>query len=305
MGGMNPFDLPPAGAPVSADSPDPAHDPAHDLAPGRRRGRTALVAVLTLGLVGGGVAGVSQFASADRPQLSRSPGAEPFDDTVDPADDESTDDESTDDESTDDESGEESGQRSDERSDEREGPSGDDDDGATQEDSEATGDGRIVIDAGDGESVVIDLGDLDMGELTECIGLPLLDVDRRFGEFTPGDRRPGDVPLDLDELLRDLPLDGGAGLDGGSVTVVGPDGVSVVDLGENGSVTVATDDGELSVTTEGDASVSELDDLLGELGAIFERGPALFDEEQMGELPTIEPFDPDAIRSCIDRVLGE
>jgi hypothetical protein len=300
---MNPFDLPPSGAPFSVDAPEPTPDSGPDRP---RRGRTALVAVLTLGLVGGGVAGVSQFASADRPDLAVAAQDEPTDDTVAPADDEATDEAATD-EST--------------------------DDGTPQDEAEPTRDGEIVIDTGDGAPVVIDLGDLDVGragELAECIGLPSFDADGRFGEFTPGDWAPGERPLDLEELLADLPFDldaleelerdwateiGDIGdLAGGSVTVVGPDGVSVVDLGENGSVTVTTDDGELTVSTEGDATVSELDDLFGEFGSIFERGSAglddelfhdLLDDELFHDLPGFESIDPDAVQSCIDEVLAD
>ena len=282
---MNPFDLPPSGAPVSVDGP-PAPEPS-------RRGRTALVVVLTLGLVGGGVAGVSQFASADRPDLAVSAQDEP-DDTIAPADDETTDDTTTDD-TTDD----------------------------------TTTDGEFVLDLGDGEPIVVDLGDLDLGrigDLTECVGLPAFDADGGLGEFPPGDWAPGEFPLDLEQLFDDLPLgdldgldlegldlDGldleGLDLDGGSVTVVGPDGVSVVDLGENGSVTVTSEDGAVTVSTEGDATVSDLDDLFGEFGRIFEGGTGLFDDEVLhdeaiGAWPGLESIDPDEIQSCIDEVLG-
>ncbi len=262
---MNPFDLPPSGAPVSVDGP-PATEPS-------RRGRSALVVVLTLGLVGGGVAGVSQFASADRPDLAASAQDDP-DDTIAPADDDTSDD--------------------------------------TIDDT--TTDGEFVLDLGDGEPIVVDLGDLDLGrigDLSECVGLPAFDADGR--EFTPGE-----FPLDLEQLFDDLPLDGldldgldldGLDLDGGSVTVVGPEGVSVVDLGENGSVTVTSEDGAVTVSTEGDATVSDLDDLFGEFGRIFEGGPGLFGDETFHDealeaWPGVESIDPDEIQSCIDEVLG-
>jgi hypothetical protein len=303
MGAMNPFDLPPVGAPVSVDSPDPGPERP-------RRGRTALVAIVTLGLVGGGVAGVSQFASADRPDLATSAQDEPTDDTIAPVDDEATDDET------------------------RGEP-----DQPVDESNEpvSTNDGQIVLDTGDGDPIVIDLGDLEMGriaDLTECIGLP--SFDGQLGEFTPGDWSSEEFPLDLEELLGDLPFDVGAleelerdwaielgddagtfdgfDIDGGSVTVIGPDGVSVVDLGENGSVTVTTDDGEVTVSTGGDASVSDLDDLLGEFGSILEGGSGMFDDEALDdileslpssdELPRFESIDPDAVQACIDEALG-
>lgn len=303
---MNPFDLPPSGDPVSVDGPR---------APERsRRGRTALVAVVTLGLVGAGVAGVSQFASADRPDLAAAAQDEP-DDTIAPPDDPVED------------------------------PTVDPaDDGSGDDPAEPSGstDGEIVIDVGDGEPVVIDLGELDadrITDLTECAGLPSFDPDTPFGEFGPGD-----FPLDLGRLLDDLPLDalddlegdwleqdwptelGGFDLDGGSVTIVGPDGVSVVDLGDNGSVAVTSDDGEVTISTEGDAQVDDLDDLFGEFGRIFEQGSGpfgdLFDDEQFDELfdddffqqfdddvfdgwPRLESLDVEAIESCIDEVLGD
>ena len=315
MCSMNPFDQPPAGAPVSVDAPDPMPERP-------RRGRTALVAVLTLGLVGGGVAGVSQLASADRPDLGESAQADPTDDTIAPADEKSADQEPA-------------GEPAEEPADPNEG-------------SDPVTEGQVVIDTGDGDPVVIDLGDLEMGrigDLSECIGLPTFDLDGPFGEFTPGDFSSEDFPFDLEELdefLGELPFDlealdelGGDwtfdvgegdaprifDVGGGTVTVAGPDGVQVVDLGENGSVTVTTDDGEVTVTTGGDATVSELDDLLGEFGTIFEGLPELFDDEAIADFaeslpafedwpefedwPAFETIDPDAVQSCIDEVLGD
>lgn len=297
MDAMNPFDQPPVGAPVSVDAPEPERP---------RRGRTALVAVLTLGLVGGGVAGVSQLASADRPDLGDAALADPTDDTMAPTD------EPADDEPTE-----------------------------PDDESDPVTEGQVVIDTGDGDPVVIDLGDLELGrigELSECIGLPMFELDGPVGEFTPGDFSSEDFPFDLDtldEFLGELPfdidtldeLDGEWAIDvgdgdvprifdvgGGTVTVAGPDGVSVVDLGENGSVTVTSDDGEVTVTTSGDATVSDLDDVFGEFGTIFEGLPELFDDEALGDIaeslpafedfPGFEEIDPDAVQSCIDDVLG-
>lgn len=284
---MNPFDAPPSGDPVSLDGPPaPAPGPARS-----RRGRTALVAALTLGLVGAGVAGVSQLASADRPDLAASAQDEP-DDTVSPADDEST--------------GEMTGDES---------PAGEPDDGSPDSPEEPGVDGEIVLDVGDGDPVVIDLGDLDADRieaLTECVGLPLFDHDAPFGDVPSGDWTPGEFPLDLDRLFDDLPIGdmgglGGFDSDGGSVTVVGPDGVSVVDLGDNGSVTVTSDNGEVTIATDGDATVSDLDDLFGDFGRIFDGGffdDEMFSDEASGAWPTIEAIDPDAIQSCIDELLG-
>lgn len=295
---MNPFDLPPLGDPVSFDPPLPS---------GPRRGRMALVAVLTAGLIGGGIAGISQLASADRADLSASATAtpdEPNDDTAPPATTAPSDDVD----------GEE--------------PTSDE-----PEPSEPTLDtsGQIVLDDGDGDPIVIDLGDLadgDFGKLTECLGFPMFDFDIDVGGLEPGDWQPGDLPT-LDEFLNDLPFDLGdiegelGGLfdaDGGSVTVTGPDGVSVVDLGENGSVTVTKENGEVTISTAGDASVSDLADVFGDFGTVFEGG--LFDEEALNEfldslpdlgdqafpapggLSDFEPVDPDAVQACLDEALG-
>lgn len=292
MAPMNPFDAPPSGNPVSLDSPAPTPDR-------RGRGRMALVAVLTAGLIGGGIAGISQLASADRPDLASTAPDEPTDETVPPADD-----------------------------------SSDDSDTAPPTDAPEPPDGtdgEIVLDTGDGDPIVIDLGEFDEADierLTECIGLPMFD----FGEFDPGEWAPGELP-NLDEFFEDLPFDmkaledlegqwvgelGGAfGADGGSVTVAGPDGVSVVDLGENGSVTVTRENGEITVETSGDATVSELTDLFGDFGAVFEGAfddqafdefleslPALDELPSIGELPDFEPIDADAVRACIDEVTG-
>lgn len=300
MGGMNPFEQPPVGAPVSVEPPVPSSGP--------RRGRMALVVVLTAGLIGGGIAGVSQLASADRPELAVSATDDPADETIPPVDDET------------------------------------DDPAAPGEPDEPAfpieTDGEIVFDTGDGDPIVIDLGDFasgDLGELSECLGLPLLDFDFEFGDWEPGEWEPGEFPIgDLDEFLEDLPFDdlpfdldaleewepgefGAFDLDG-SVTVTGPDGVSVVDLGENGSVTITKQDGDVTISTEGDATVSEIEDLFGDFGGIFdgefefgEFDEGAFDEfletlpnfderafPTLDELPDFEPIDPDAVESCLD-----
>ncbi len=312
MGVMNPFDQPPAGAPVSVDAPQPVPERP-------RRGRTALVAVVTLGLVGGGIAGVSQLASADRPDLEPAAQDDPTDDTIAPVDDDTGDE-----------------------------PADDVDDADPVEADVTASDGQVVIDTGDGDPVVIDLGDIEMGrigDLSECIGLPAIDLDGSLGEFTPGDWSAEEFPFDLDaldELFEDMPIDLDAldeiaeewhaeaadgsvaqvfDPDGGTVTVTGPDGVSVIDLGENGSVTVSNDDGEVTISTSGDATVSELDDLFAEFGTIFEGLPDLFDDEAIADMvesfpafedwaefdewPAFEEIDPEAVESCLDEVLGE
>ncbi len=256
----------------------------------------ALVAVLTAGLIGGGIAAISQLAAADRPDLAAQATEEPTD-TVPPVDDTVPPVDESDDDSDD---GTESPSESD----------------------QAVVDGELVFDTGDGDPIVIDLGDADsdtLERLSECVGFPRFDFDLDVGT---GDWEPGEFSLDLDEYFDGLPFDleqldtGDFGVfDGdGSVTVTGPDGVSVVDLGENGSVTVTKDGDDVTISTDGDATVSDLSDVFGDFGAIFERHGGPFSDETVDEfleslpafddLPEIEPIDPDAVRSCVDEVLG-
>ena len=127
---MNPFDLPPSTPPVSTEPPDPS-------AP--RRGRMALVALASAGLLAGGVVGVSALVSADDPELE--PAAEPIEAA----------------------------------------PTGpDEDDTPTDSDTGTPSiDGEIVIDTGDGDPIVLDIGELadidgdQLAELGECAGLPM------------------------------------------------------------------------------------------------------------------------------------
>ena len=106
-------------------------------------------------------------------------------------------------------------------------------------------DGKIVIDIGDGDPIVIDLGDLgsldpggngDLGKIEQCIG---------------------DLPFDLD-------IDGGPGLNvlfgsGDQITVTGPNGLTVLDFGEgDGSVTITKKDGEVTISSEGDVQENDL-----------------------------------------------
>lgn len=301
---MNPFDQPPTTPPVSVD-PAP-RDPAGPIGPepGRHRGRVALVALAAVGLVVGGLVGVSQLVSADRPAVDESAAATPDDgaEPIDPVDE-----------------GDDEG--------DSEGPSVD---------------GEIVIDDGDGDPIVIDLGEgtvdgRSFESIAECLGLPaFLDgpmVDDfpfdRFEELPLDDLELGELDLDgldldgLDEgALGELGLFGSGGA---HVTVLGPDGVQIIDLGEgDGSVTITQEDGEITITTDGDATVTELPDLLGELGELGEwrEGvPGEFDPEQLfdelfdegvfDELPAVdemldgtfegfEPVDPAAIEACLD-----
>lgn len=261
-----------------------------------------VVAVLTAGLIGGGIAGVSALASADRPESAASP----------PATNETTTDPTTD--TTDD--------TTDEGPDEQPPTTAADDapDDAPEAPERTDVDGEILIDDGDGEPTVIDLGELDVGvfeRLHECLGLP------RYGDFDGGELPLDD--LDLDRLLEDLPFDPEDfgdfevfdGIDGG-VTVTGPDGVSVVDLGEDGSVTITKADGEITIETTGDATVTELTDLIGDfhfdtsgeldgemqqrIDEIFEGFPDLDELLDRGDfdLPAL-----DDIQECVDEVLGD
>lgn len=306
---MSPFDLPPAGSPVSM--PEPGGDDQRG-----RRGRTALVTLLAIGLVGGGIAGISQLASADEPEWG----------AASPSDDESV------------------------------PPADDDGDGETSNDGEMSNDGEtpapppvpedapgdldidgeIVIDTGDGEPVVIDLGDLDVGRLQECIGLPALPFDLEGAPGEWSEWEPGTGPMaDLEELFGDEFLESLPAFDelptlDGSVTVTGPDGTSIVDLGENGTVTITKDGDDIVVETEGDATVEQLDVLLGDVGELG----TLFDEEftgdleamlddllgeldggflddllgeglpALGEMPEFEQIDPQAVDECVAEVLG-
>jgi hypothetical protein len=281
---MNPFEMPPSGSPVSVDSP--SETSAAEPPSGRNRGRMALVAVVTAGLIGGGIVGVSALASADRPEVedaASTPVATVPDDT--PSDDTASEDTAPEDT-----------------------PPGSDDE--APENSHVGG--KIELNFGDGDPIVIDLDELDedaVRQLTDCIGLPSLDfsLDRPVPPSVPNLR-------DLFDRFEKFELPDGVGdlnvLDGGTVTVTGPDGVSVVDLGENGSVTVTKNDDGVSIETKGDATVSELDDmfgdlgkliegeLTGDLGGVFERIPG------RGDLPDFEPLDADAVQACIDDAFG-
>lgn len=278
----NPFDTPPLGDPVSFDPPSQGSG---------RRGRMAVVALLTAGLVGGGIVGVSALASADRPSTVAATPDEPA-----PAPEPTV-------------------------------PDDADDSGEDSNSSEPHQDGRIEVVVDDGEPIVIDLGDHG-GEtvdgLLECLpGLPDFEFDLDPGDFDLGERE-GSGQLELSELFDDfdpgawieaLPIEEFGNVAGG-VTVDTGDGISIVDLGENGSVTISTDDGEVSIETTGDATVEDLTDVFGDLpfdlevldgrladGDVVERL-----DEALGNvaesLPVIEDIDGDEIRSCLDEVLG-
>ena len=297
MFAMNPFEQPPTGTPVSLDPPGAAGHGGHD---GPRRGRMAIAALAAAGLVGGGIVVAGQFASADRPTFDASaavdePVDEPTDDDAPPSD----------------------------------GESAPDPDG---EPGTPSIEGEIVIDDGDGDPFVLDLGEL--GGLGECIG-PILggglsfDFDAEWdGEWDggegDGERRPP-LPFDdefqqrMEEFLDGLPWDELGDLDhdlhddgvrifgsgGSTITVVGPDGIEVIDLGDgDATVTIEQRDGELSVETEGDATVNELPDLGELLPELGELDPGELDPGELdsGEWRDHMPFDLDELESCLDEL---
>ena len=54
--------------------------------------------------------------------------------------------------------------------------------------------------------------------------------------------------------------------DGDDITIAGPDGVSILDFGDgDGSVTITKQDGEITISPEGDVQVNDLADVFGSL----------------------------------------
>ena len=157
-------------------------------------------------------------------------------------------------------------------------------------------DGQIVIDNGDGEPIVIDLGEgtingESLEQFGECVGLPMLGdgpmLDFEAGEF-PFEEFAGVLEdfaarmledfledfafEDFEGMLEDFSFEefgdfgdfGEFGADGTHVTVMGPDGLTVIELGDgDGSVTITQQGGETTIDTDGSATVSELDEILG------------------------------------------
>jgi hypothetical protein len=82
----------------------------------------------------------------------------------------------------------------------------------------------------------------------------------------------------------------------GTVTVLGPDGPTIIDLGDGeASVTISrdADTGDLTITTEGTASELDLGDVLGEL-------PGL--DGHLDQMMPFEPLDPERLQSCLDEL---
>lgn len=251
MCAMGPFDMPPSTPPVSFDPPPPS-------TPGRRSpGRTAAVVAASAALVAFGVLAVAQFAADDDPsvaaaaqQVGTTPPtpapatAPPALPTVPPTT----------------------------------VPADD------QSPADGDLDGKIVIRVGDGDPIVIDLGDL--GAL----------AGRAAGHEGGG---LGDIPLDLggiEQCIGDLPFDidlgagpGALGLpgfgifgDGDTMTITGPDGLSVLTWGDgDGTVTIARHDGEITISSDGDVEVDDL-------GALADASPAIPSLPAVPELPDFD-----------------
>src|SRR3954452_14529704 len=150
---MGPFDLPPSTPPVSLDPPQPQGR-------GRRsRGRTAVVVAASVALVGAGVLAIAQFASnddspvANAAQEAGTTPPTPAPETAPPTVAPDTAPATT-------------------------APAGDTS-------------GKIVIKIGDGDPIVIDLGDLgalaaggglgDLGNIEQCVGDLPFDIDLNGG----------------------------------------------------------------------------------------------------------------------------
>ena len=296
MGTMNPFEHPPTSFPESTEPPIALTSSAAS----GRRGRMALVALASAGLLGGGIVAVSQFASADEPVLTT---ATPT--TID--DEEPT--------------GEPSEQP------------GDGSGGASGEVviDLGNGDEPIVLNLGElGQS---------FDDLAACLDFPMFGEFSADGELPDmpmvdgeaGGELDGDLQQMIDEILGGLDLEnlelenldlgdlgtlhesldlenpdgsladdfGDFSLDGSHITVMGPDGLSVIELGDgDGSVTITKTDGELTISTDGDATVQDLPD--------FSQMMPMFDDDMseldLGDLDLDEmfgEFDMSKIESCI------
>lgn len=334
---MSSFD-PPTGPPLSEEP----------VRHGRRRryGRVAVVALMSVGLLGVGVAVAGQIDPVNRQGVASAavgaPDAPRLDNVVDafvPDDDER--------EATDPE--------------------------RTVVDQSTDVSGRIEVDVGDGDPIVIELDEFDgavVGELGECLGLPSFDLHVGGGPLTPGglpddlgtwlddwssqSDRPDwwhaehDLDTFLDDVFAEWDVQVGTNHEGdlgstfddlfaefgattdGQVTVSGPDGVSVIDIGEDGSVTITRDGDDITIVTTGDATVSDLDDLddlddlgdlVGDIGTLFDQfetsGELNLDDELQrridemlegvpaaDELPEFGSVDPTEIQRCIDDALG-
>jgi len=316
---MSPFD-PPVGSPQSVEPP-------HQLRR-RRRNRRASVALASVGLIGAGIVGVGQLVSADRSDVRAATGESAPPVTTAPT---------------------------------AAAPAEPDETPATTvADDPVTDDAddrRIDIDLGEFDAGVIGSlaeclglpsfqtgadGPLDPGEMPEDLGAFL---DELFSGGTHGPFADGELDAWLDEWLSGVIGDSGPvansdttldldvwldefstvledGAPDGQVTVSGPDGVTVIDLGDDGSVTISRDGGTLSIETEGDATVIDFDELLGDLGdwlgddvPVAGEGDAVTSaelerwlDELLADVPTDLPefgsVDGAGVQACVDDVLG-
>jgi hypothetical protein len=235
---MSPFDSPPSTPPVSFDPPE---------SPRRSRRRSLAVGAASVGLVAAGALVVSQLASADESQpVARA--AVPGDETIGTTPPPPT-----------------------------TAPPSDPDEADDADATITEVDGKIVIRINDDEPIVIDLGDLgelgDLGDLGRGdLDLGDLDLPDDLGELPALPALPdlGRIEECLGHPLVDTPDGSLPALpdvfgDGGTITITGPDGVSVFDLGDgDGSVTITKENGEITVTSEGDLEVTELTEGLGD-----------------------------------------
>jgi len=215
MVAMGPFDLPPSTPPVSFEPPEPNRTAR------RSRSRTVAVIAASVALVAAGVLAVALFASnddsptANAAQEAGTTPPTPAPETAPPTTPAAP---------------------------------------TVPPTSAPSGDmsGKIVIQIGDGDPIVIDLNDLgalgagsgglgDLGNIEQCIG---------------------DLPFNID--FNALPGDAGLpGFDvfgnGDTVTVTGPNGVSLLTFGDgDGSITITKKDGEISISSDGDVQQSDL-----------------------------------------------
>ena len=209
---MGPFDQPPSTPPLSFDPPP---------SPSAKRpssGRKAAVVAASVALVAFGALAVAQFASdgdapvANAAQENGTTPPTPAPDTTPPVPDTAP---------------------------------------PTTAPADADLDGKIVIQVGEGDPIVIDLGDLgalgeggglgDLGGIEQCIGDLPFDIDLNAA--------PGDLALPGFDIFGD----------GETVTVTGPNGLTLLTFGDgDGSITITKKDGEITISSDGDVQESDL-----------------------------------------------
>ena len=107
-------------------------------------------------------------------------------------------------------------------------------------------DGKIVIDIGDGDPIVIDLGDL--GSLRRRQDLAISASSSSASVICRS--------TSISMVGRALDVFGSSAT---QITVTGPNGLTVLDFGEgDGSVTITKKDGELTISSEGDVQENDL-----------------------------------------------